>query len=165
MIVHLFCRVNLPDCSIIGRVQSVALTDAVKAKVQSVCGVWVDHSSQFFRAMIRQKVFYSKSYTRLKSRNSYTVCYSEDGAEKYGVIQYFLSLSEQTVAVITPLIITASPTCYPRELSVLCSRINPVVLDTVICVVPVNNIVCKCVFIDTGSAFYVARKPSQLNLD
>ena len=63
---------NLPDCSIIGGVQSVALTDAVKSKVHHTCGVWVDHASQFFRAMIRQRVFYSKSYTRLKSHNSYS---------------------------------------------------------------------------------------------
>ena len=100
----------------------------IRADVQRSCGVEVDHASQFLRAKIHQEVFFSEKYTRVKTRNSYTVIYSQGGVEKYGIVQYFLSLSDQAVAVIQPLTVSTSPTCYPSQLSILHSRIKPVVM-------------------------------------
>lgn len=145
--------------------ETVKLSDMIKSKVYRSCGVEVDHASQFLRAVIQKELFYCENYTRLRTRNSFTICYSHNGFEKYGFVQYFLSLNDQAVAVVVPLIVTTSPTCFPPELSVLRNRIKPVVLDSIVCIVHVKNIICKCVCIDTGSSAYVCRKPCQLSLD
>ena len=158
-------RIKLSSCSVIGGVGAVRLSGDIRAEVQRLYGVEVDHASQFLRAKIHQEVFFSKKYIRVKTRNSYTVIYSQGGGEKYGIVQYFLSLSDQAVAVIQPLTVNTSPTCYPSQLSILHSRIKPVVMDSVVCIVNVKNIIRKCVFVDTGSRVYVCTKPCRIAFD
>ena len=69
----------------IDKVEVVALTDVVRDVDFSTCGVRADYATQFLRAKIRQRLFYSRRYNRLKTRNSYTVCYSQDGGESMGL--------------------------------------------------------------------------------
>ena len=142
----------------------MVVTGDLKGAVYRSCGVSLDRASRLLRIKLRQGVFYSQQYTRLRSRNSYTVCYSDGGEEKFGFIQYFLSLPGQTLAVVTPLL-PASHSCYPTQLRILRHRIKSVVLDSSFCIVSVDMFICKCVFIEFDNLCYVARKPSTLNLD
>ena len=107
-------------------------------------------ASQFTRAVIDGKEYYSQVYPRVTKRNSYTVCYSEDGVTKYGFIKYFLSLPSLSVAVINKLTPT-SAFCYPPRLSILHSRIVPVKPESSIDVVSLRSLVCKCVYISFSS--------------
>ena len=93
-----------------------------------------------FSCIFTNEVYYSQRYGWLKSRNSYTVCYEEDGGEKYGLTQYFLSLQRQVVAVVMPLAVTAPH--YPGQLSILNDRMIPVVTASPVCVVSVKAFVC-----------------------
>ena len=97
----------------------------------------------------------------ITARNSYTICYTnQDGEEQYGLICYFLSLSHESVAIIHPL----KPTtdfCYPRQLGNLHQCIVPVSLNTDICVVPIESLVCKCILIDLPSSKFVVKPPNR----
>lgn len=100
------------------------------------------------RASISKVEYYSEEYRRLKTRNSYTICYAsdEDDAVRYGHVQYFLSLTHQTVAVIHPLTPT-SDFCYPQQLSELRQCIVLVSVESSICVISVQSVLSKCVYV------------------
>ena len=138
----------------------ISLDDDVKDAI----GMNVEQASMFMKAKVNKEVYYSQRYDRLKSRNSFTVCYEEDNAEKYGLIQYFLSIPGQTVAIVVPLIITPPPH-YPSQLDILNKRIIPVVLSSTICAVPIKALVCKCVYVHCGSGMFIVRKPNLLGLN
>ena len=142
------------------------LEDEVQSLLRERFGVDMEVGRKFLRVQIKGKVYHSTEYKRMKTRNSYTVCYSAGAVEKFGFIRYFISLSTTTVAVISPLI-PSSHHCYPPELSVLHSRVIPVIAahDSIIDVVSVSFIVSKCVFIDFNGCMYVARLPNDLYAD
>lgn len=120
------------------------------------CGVEAIKASRFLRASVKHVELYSYEYKRLKTRNSYTVLYKENEEDKFGLIQYFLSLPTQSVAVVKQL----KPTnnyCYSHQFRELQQRIIPVTVETGICVVPVKSIMTKCVYLDLESSKDVAR--------
>ena len=50
---------------------------------------------------VRGKLYYSKQYQRVKKRNSFTI--DSNGLNKFGLIEYFVFVCEQVIAVIKPL--------------------------------------------------------------
>ena len=79
----------------------------------------------------------------------------------FGFINYFLSLSSSSVAVVTPL--TPNSTyCYPHQLNVLRQCIIPVSVESSVVVVPAKCILYKCVCIEFGDVTFVAKLPNQL---
>jgi hypothetical protein len=151
---------KLADCSIIGKVQVIPLDDDVKDAI----GTDVERASMFMKVKVNGEVYYSQRYDRLKSRNSFTVCYEEDDAEKYGLVRYFLSIPGRVVAVVVPLSVSTPPH-YPSQLNILNMRIIPVALSSTICAVPIKALVCKCVYVHCASGMFIVRKPNLLNLN
>ena len=74
----------------------------------------------------------------MTKRNNYTVCYKDGGATQYGLIEYFLSLPNQSVAVLNKLSET-SHHCYAQGLGIFCSRVVSVKLQSLIEIVPVKS--------------------------
>ena len=138
----------------------VSLDDDIKDAI----GTNVEQASMSMKVKVNSEIYYSQRYDRLRSRNSYTVCYQEDDTEKYGLIQYFLSIPGQVVAVVVPLFIRAPPH-YPSQLNILNKRIIPVALSSTVCAVPIKALVCKCVYVHCGSGMFIVRKPNLLNLN
>ena len=97
----------------------------------------------------------------MKTRNNFTVCYRDErGGHKFGLVQYFLSLQDTTVAVITPLTATTEY-CYPIQLRELQHCIVPVKIEPLMVVVPVSSFLFKCVYMDScdPDVKYVAVPP------
>ena len=106
----------------------MCLSSEVQDALKEMFGVDVEMAQTFHRMQVNGKVYHSREYKRMKTRNSCTICYSADGQEKYGLIEFFTCLPTCTVAVITQLE-TSSNYCYKPELTILCSRVIPVVSD------------------------------------
>ena len=106
-------------------------------------------ASRFLRVHVHHSVYHSKLYSRIKTRNSYAVCYQIAGeVQKYGLVLYNLSLRENTVTVINRLLSTGEY-CFPHQLKVLKERIVPVEMDENLCAVFVSSFLFKCVYISS----------------
>ena len=104
----------LPDCHVIGAIKTVRLEQEVVDTLKQKLMVDVVVASHFVRAVVGGVRYHSQGYTRTTKRNSYTVCYSDGGTTRYGLIKYFLSLPNQSVALLTRLTPT-SHTCQPSQ--------------------------------------------------
>ena len=161
-IIGLLCssRVTLPDCVAIGGLSTVMMDDTIKILIQDLRpGSSSDRATWFLRAGVKDTVYYSELYSRMKTINSYTICYrKDDGSENYGSVQYCLSLSSTTVAVITPLTQTHIHN-FPRQLQELDSSIVSVKKESSPSVVPVGSVLFKCVCVDCCDVIYIAKPP------
>ncbi len=133
--------------------KQIRLDVELKRTISSSLNLDVERGLQFQRAVIKRSLYHSEQYTRVRVRNSYTVCY-RDGGDKYGFIRFFLSVKDHTIAVISPLHV-CNHYSHPTELSDLNTIIVPVERQSGLVVVSVENIVCKCIFIDTGHLYVV----------
>lgn len=121
---------------------------------------------KFYKMMIRKSLFFSLEYKRVKSRNSYTVVYIEDGREQFGKILFFLQLYTTSFVVLSNL----------QSLPVTCQAhfgLAHSALDIVHKLIPVNDgdslkcvpasaIVCKCVYMAIDGKTYVVTFPNEL---
>ena len=144
MIVLIY-RIVLPDCRVVGGIKTVHLEQEVVEMIQEKVMVDADVASKFTRAIVDGREYYSQAYTRITKRNSYTVCYKEGETMRYGLIKYFLSLPNESVAIVNTLTPT-SAYCYPQLLGILRSRIIPMKIESSINIIPVKSLVCKCVY-------------------
>lgn len=111
-------RIKLSDCYAVGQLYNTKLGEDVRRLIDEKYGSGSapTMASQFLRACVNKTLYYSKSYTRMKTRNSYTVCYKDDdNCEQYALVNYFLSLQTMSVAVVTPLSLTTE-FCFPHQL-------------------------------------------------
>ena len=69
------------------RVRVVELTPILQASIHNYKNGQIHSTSKFWRFQLQQVLYYSREYRRVKSRNSYTVCYLVDGHVKYGQIR------------------------------------------------------------------------------
>lgn len=144
----------------VGTIKVVQLKPDVREMISRKHGVTVSSASHFSRAIINDTEYHSLAYSRLTTRNSYTVCYKEMETTRYGFIQYFISLPNHCVAVIKPLSST-SLYCYPRTLGILRSRIIPVRQESLVNIVSVKLLVSKCVCVNFSAAeMYIAVMPN-----
>ena len=155
----------LPDCHVVGAIKKMRLEQEVVDTLKQKLMVDVVVASHFVRAVVGGVKYYSQGYTRTTRRNSYTVCYSDGGTTRYGFIKYFLSLPNQSVALLTRLTPTSS-TCYPQGLGILRSRIVPVKVESSIDAVSVTSHLCKCVYCCFGSVErYIVVPPNSMTDD
>ena len=165
-LLSVICSIKLHDCTAVGILRSIVISQEVKDAIWQKWGELVSSGSQFFRAIVNEDVYYSKSYHRIKTRNNYTVCYEDEGRRRYGQILYFLSTNTQnSLAVISPFERTTS-ICYPEQLGILQSRMIPVTLKPIVMIAPVQSLICKCVCISRGATVvYVVRPPNNVSGD
>ncbi len=141
-------------CKAIGKIKEIQLSAELQDVIRAELGFDVDRAQQFQRAVIGKSLYHSELYTRVKVRNSYTVCY-HDGGEKYGLIRFFLSIKDHVIAVVSPLG-ASTHYCHPTEISDLCTCIIPVEKLSNVVAISVKKIVCKCILVSTGQ-LYVAK--------
>ncbi|XP_064403498.1 uncharacterized protein LOC135348992 [Halichondria panicea] len=105
----------------------------------------------FYRLSLQNCLYYSKKYHRVKKRNSYTVKFlSTGGSVALGQIDYFILLDNSfLLAVVTK----AIPNALMHEklngaIEALDKVIVPVSFGPGVEVIPVLNILCKCVCVD-----------------
>ena len=101
MSIHSFHRLLLTA------VKTIHLQLPVQLEISRTFNISQETASVFYRAIIKGETYYSRAYERAKVRNSYTIEYIDsDGRQKFGYIEYFVSLTSHTAIVITPLIPT-----------------------------------------------------------
>ena len=133
----------------------------MREAIRRDCGIELQSASRFQKVSIRNVEYHSHSCRNITTRNSYTICYSTGGVDRFALVEYFLSLSDRTVAVIQQLTPNARY-CYSEHLADLRRSIIPVTLDPVLHVVPVQSFLCKCVYVSLNTSMYVARPPNYL---
>ena len=127
-----------------------------------------DSVLKFYRATIRRTLLFSKQYSRVKTRNSYTVSYrGERNPESilWGQIQYFISTRGIAFAIMKQF--TEDISCQrifrlPNSVSALDGRIVPVKESGSIGLVLLDKIIQKCVFVDCLSHAFVCNPPNFL---
>ena len=155
----------LIDCHVLGPVKKVQVEQEVADSLNQKFTIRADVASQFTREIVGGVKYYSQAYTRVTKRNSYTVCYKDGGATHYGLIKYFLSLPNQSVAVLNKLS-TTSDHCYARGLGILCSRVVPVKLQSSVEIIPVKSLISKCVYCSFSSTnIFIAVPPNCITDD
>ena len=82
-LLSVICSIKLHDCTAVGILRSI-ISQEVKDAILRKWGKLVSSGSQFFRAIVNEDFYYSKSYYhRIKTRNNYTVCYEDEGRRRY----------------------------------------------------------------------------------
>ena len=107
-------RIKLSDCYAVGHLHNTNVEEDVRQLADKTFGTGFapTMASRFLRACVKKTVYYSRLYTRIKTRNCYTVCYKDgDDYEQFGLLEYFLTLQNMSVAV-TPLRRTPD-FCFP----------------------------------------------------
>lgn len=92
----------LPDCVAVGTVKRVDVDGDVQCLLNQQLEVDVHLARKFLCVVVRNTAFACSQYTRVKSVNNYTVCYRIDGHMKYGLVRYFLALSDSCVPLYPP---------------------------------------------------------------
>lgn len=111
----------------------------------------------FQRLQKNGEVFSCKEYKRVKCRNSYTVTYHTNFCSlSYGQILYFINLDRPS-AVVNKFDILPVPLNVQSVISVQRS--------TTIEIVPIYNILEKCVFIEIDDTSYIIKLLTTLNFD
>ena len=111
----------------------------------------------FFRLQKGGKTFNSSHYTKVRVRNSYTVLFR--GNELFGEILYFTVLKEATaVAVIQSFQMHNVSQFFPA------SHLQQIQQKDILHVIPVSNILEKCVCINVGNT-YICRFPCDVHFD
>jgi hypothetical protein len=122
----------------------------------------------FTRLLKDGAIYYSKEYSRVKTRNSYTVGFM-DGTTfnmMFGQILYFVIIKNQAMAMINVLMPSSAQTAFQLTFGDLDSRVFPVSSTTNVMAVPVECIEEKCIFVSVGAdKNFVARFCSKVHLD
>lgn len=122
-----------------------------------------DRIKAFYRVVICDEIYFCSTYSRVFKRNSFTVLFKYGNDYHFGKIIIFYLISSKPVAIIKKLRISNLDTS-------LFGVSTPVPIYHVIeCdmffVVPILNIVEKCVFISVADTSYIARFPSKFLSD
>ena len=113
---------------------------------------------KFWRLELNKTLYYSTEYTRASSTNNFTVAYQdESGAEKYGIIKFFLELlsnphsRHHIIAVIEELTTVAYvvQSVIVPQLQVVTSRQQSFI--------DASTITLKCVLLNIGGETIIAR--------
>lgn len=128
----------------------------------------------FYRLYSNNSIYHSAQYGKEDSkRNSTICCYRNNGMEKFGVIQKFVSSPDKYFAFIKPFN-TAARSLLARignpnrpilqiyaDANLLGNFIIPVEKDLLpLCLVPIPNLICKCVLVKQNDIDYVSKIPN-----
>ena len=91
---------------VLGGVSQKIIQPDVVEKLSVFLNVEVPHSllTTLYRIEVLGSVYYSRAYTRVKKRNSYTVAYRSQVGVKYALIEYFLYTENKVVAILIHLL-------------------------------------------------------------
>ena len=128
----------------------------------------------YHRVEINHQIFSSASYLRANKRNSYTVSFNLLQEKMFGRIQSFVILSPGLG--VSALISILEPIATPAEWFQLdnpsldyCCRIIPVKNSGIWKLIPVNDIINKCIFMDFSkngqNYMYVAEMDVDILID
>lgn len=117
-----------------------------------------------YRVEIQGKVYYSKSYERVKKRNNYTIVYLSSGNKQYAFIDYFVYVHEMVFAILKPLKVL--PVTCEEHFSISAPvSLIPVQREDLVEVCVLDHILAKCLFIEYGPHSYVVEFPSKIIFD
>ena len=122
-----------------------------------------------YRAECQGITYYSRQYTRVKKRNSYTVMYMDSGVKHFGLIEYFAFVQQRLIAILNPLI-PVRTSCKQHF------HLSTDVLDTLSFIIPVarmDSVKCcfveeftaKCLSVNFGTEYYILKFPSSVMFD
>ena len=102
-----------------------------------------------------------------KKRNSFTVLYNDhtNRSNKFAAIEYFLFIEKKILAVLKPLTPLPVTSQDHFDISIDLSFIHPVFMADGFTVCFVEDIICKCLFLDFDSVKYVLTFPSSMMFD
>ena len=129
-----------------------------------------------YRLIQESSVYYSAKYKRVKSRNSYTVVFSDaSNCVSYGQIQFFVLVSDRPYAFIEkfePLAVTCQGhfhLSHPSLDKLSASNIVPIQLHSENIFIPTSSLISKCMFVSisdsSNSCKYVITFPNKLLYD
>lgn len=141
------------------------------------------HKLTFFkRAVIHSIMYHSSDYTRVTSRNSYTVQYIDaKRSVRFGLISWFAShvnhsgekrdlccireLEETHLNLVMP-DISLFPEGFTNFLKMKCNHIAPVSKrSTKSVVLPVESILTLCVFVEGDSNDFICKEPNNMEIN
>ena len=126
-------------------------TAEVSAAIAAQCKARADRLTIFFRLHKSGEVFYSKGYTRVKKRNSYTVRYR---GHCFGQTQYFAFIDALPFAAISKFLCTHPlHTVIPFISDVL----YPIFPSSQYDIVDIRDIDEKCIFVHSDSEYFIVR--------
>lgn len=115
-----------------------------------------------YRVEVKGSLYYCKQYTRVQKRNSYTMAYTNpDGQPSYGLIECFIALENKIIAAFHKLSIVSHMIATAPGIT----HIMPVAIESEMDCCFANDILFKCLFIDTGTETFVAKFPSSIMFD
>ena len=97
---------------------------------------------------------------KIKSRNSYTICYNTHTTAEYGQIQFYIATPQTVLAAIKKLEITEKP----EKLSLVSKWIVPV-KETTEASIELDSIISKCILICFQELKYFCIVSNQLCFD
>ena len=120
-----------------------------------------------YRVEISRQLYSSAHYNRVKRRNTYTVMYTNDGIDTFGLIQYYILVADKIVLAIIERLERLSISCVEHF------QLNSAALDSVSClgcfpvsssgsldVVGLSSIKEKCLHVELSPSIqYVSRIP------
>lgn len=131
-----------------------------------------NNPSLFLRLQNGEEVLYSKEYQHRKTRNSYTICFNHNQEEMYGSIVTFICTKKNYAVVekfhteefkLTHEVEEAISNTQLLEVNNLCEHIVMVVSEATEClIIPIENIVTKCVLMKIGPGIIFLSKPPNL---
>ena len=129
---------------------------AVSNTLESSYHLQVNSVYKFWRFQSNQTLFYCKDYSRVTSRNSYTVCFVDiDQSFQYGCILYFVEVRcTNSVVHAFAVIKLFTAQCFMNSPHLFrCQNSNIEKL------IPVKSIHCKCVCINVDDSVFVGKFP------
>ena len=125
---------------------------------------------------VQDNVLYdSRNYRRVKSRNSYTVRFEDNGSRipQFGQIQFFVSILDKVFAFVFKL--QAQPVSCQEHFSISHDSLDVIHVSKIVLIehgsgrlvcIPASNLISKCVFIsiddDLSKCQYVVSFPNRL---
>ena len=114
---------------------------------------------------------YFKEYQTGKTGHSFVVHFcNEQGNSNFGEIQFFLQCGEVLFAVIRKFVIVANAVPFTHlvtnvvlndyKTKPLCTHVKKVQYLQEQALVPVDNLIGKCVFMEIGNDIYISKPPN-----
>ena len=121
-----------------------------------------------YRAEYKGQLYFSRQYSRVKKRNSYTVIYCDGGRQHFAIVDSFVMINNRLIAILLPLIPHSLSCKEYFNLSTvveLLSHLIPVTKGNSFKCCFIEQFVCTCLFIDFGFIQYIAKFPSTVMFD
>ena len=115
------------------------------------------------RALIKGQIFHSVAYTKVTHRNSYTVEYN---CNQFGEILYYIVLGDSAYGFVHPFEPTSKTFCKDNLTGKLGKHLTAVsCVDRDPILVPLKDIMQKCIIMQTGQESVIIRFPNFIERD